>query len=192
MLNCKRGNLFVLSGPSGCGKDTVLNAYLNRYHNAFLSVSVTTRAPRTGEVDGKDYYFITKKEMDRLIAEDGVLEYAEYCGNYYGTPKKKVETRLNNGENVILEIETVGAMNIKKIMPEAILLFIAPPSIEELRRRLSGRGTDAPDVIEKRLARAQEEMKLVPNYNYCIINDAVEDAAEKMHHIIEAESCRVR
>ena len=184
--------LFVISGSSGVGKGTVIKEFLNKHPEFKLSISCTTRGKREGEVHGVNYFFLSPNEFKECISNNEFLEWAEFSGNHYGTKKAFVEDCLNNGENLILEIDTKGALNVKKIMPEAILLFIAPPSIEELCRRLSGRGTDAPDVIEKRLARAQEEMKLVPNYNYCIINDAVEDAAEKMHHIIEAESCRVR
>ena len=153
MMNNK-GLLIVLSGPSGCGKDTVLRGFLTD-NEAFLSVSLTTRKPRRGERDGTDYYFVTREKMENLIANNGVLEYAEYCGNYYGTPRKQVEDMLDSGKNVILEIETIGAKNIKALMPEAILVFISPPSMADLRNRLIGRGTDSIEVIENRLKKAE-------------------------------------
>lgn len=188
----KNGILFVLSGPSGCGKDTVLHKYLEQYDEAFLSVSVTTRKPREGEKNGKDYYFISTDEMEKLIQTGGVLEYAEYCGNYYGTPRDKVEEMLKSGRHVILEIETVGALKVKKSMEHAVLIFVAPPSLEELRHRLIGRKTDSMDVIEKRLKKAEEEMKLISEYQYCIVNDEIKKAVGRLHCIIEAESCKVR
>ena len=184
-----RGLLIVFSGPSGSGKDTVLREYLKSY-NAFLSVSLTTRKPREGEVDSVDYFFVTEEEMKNLISGGGVLEYTEYCGNYYGTPKYEVERHLNSGQDVILEIETEGAFHVQELMPEAILVFIAPPSMQELRRRLIDRGTDDPEIIEKRLETALEEMTLAPDYDYIIVNDRIDQAAADLRHIICAEKMR--
>lgn len=184
-----RGLLIVFSGPSGSGKDTVLGEYL-KSNNAFLSVSLTTRKPRESEVDSVDYFFVTEEEMKNLIAGGGVLEYTEYCGNYYGTPKYEVERHLNAGQDVILEIETEGAFHVQELMPEAVLVFIAPPSMQELRRRLIDRGTDDPEIIEKRLETALEEMALATRYDYVIVNERIDQAATDLRHIICAEKMR--
>lgn len=187
----KRGLLIVFSGPSGSGKDTVLKEYL-KTNNAFLSVSLTTRKPREGEIDSEDYFFVSTDEMLKLIENGGVLEYTEYCGNYYGTPKYEVERHLSSGQDVILEIETEGAFQIRKLMPDSVLVFIAPPSMDELKRRLIDRGTDDELEIEKRLKTARDEMKLSIDYDYIIVNEVIENAARDLKYIIEAEKLKCK
>ncbi|MCR4792344.1 MAG: guanylate kinase [Lachnospiraceae bacterium] len=166
-----KGILVVISGFSGAGKGTVVKKLLSESDEYCLSVSMTTRAPRPGEVDGKDYFFVTKEKFEQTIAENGLIEHAQFVGNYYGTPRAYVEQKINEGKNVILEIEIQGAMNIKKIYPESVLLFITPPTGEELERRLKGRGTETEDVIAGRLSRASEESAGIGEYDYIVIND---------------------
>lgn len=186
-----KGLLIVVSGPSGCGKGTVLAEVL-KDPQFFYSVSATTRKPRDGEIDGVNYYFYSKEEFEDLMAKGGVLEYAEYCGNYYGTPKQAVEEKLSQGKNVILEIEVQGAMKIKKSRPDAVFVFILPPSLNELRRRLNKRGTEAQDVIERRLSEAAGEIRTAFEYDYIIINDDVEKAAENIKTVIAAEKLSIK
>ena len=185
-----RGQLIILSGPSGCGKGTVLNSLLSQHKDICLSISATTRSPREGEKDGIHYFFKTTADFEKLIAEDGVLEYAQYCGNYYGTPKAFVEENLQKGISVILEIETQGALQVMKKCPDAVSIFILPPSFEELRRRLTDRHTETAQVVEKRLSTAQKEIQLACHYQYAVVNDEVEKACEKIYAIIQAESCK--
>ncbi len=187
----KEGLLVVISGPSGAGKGTVLKTFLAKNQNAFYSVSATTRAMRPGEIDGKDYYFMQKEEFLALKEKNGFLESAEFCGNFYGTPRKQVMDKLQEGKNVILEIEVQGAMQIKASYPKALFVFIVPPSLEELRRRLVGRNTESEAVIEKRLATAVTELGFVQEYDYMIINDTPENAVKRLDYIIEAEGYRV-
>lgn len=187
----KKGMLIVVSGPSGCGKGTVL-AEIIKGDNVFYSVSATTRDPRPGEVDGVNYYFMTKEKFVKLIEEDGMLEYAAYCGNYYGTPKRPVEDMLEQGKHVILEIEVQGAMKIMDKHPEALFVFILPPSLEELERRLKKRGTEAEEVIQKRLSEAAGEMKLVYQYDYALINGELEKAVDDLKAIIRAEELKIK
>ncbi len=184
----KKGLLLVISGPSGVGKGTIINSLLEDENIAY-SVSATTRAPRPGEVDGVNYHYITKAEFKTLIDNGDVLEYAEYTGNYYGTPRKFVEQKLNEGKSVVLEIETCGAMQIKKKMPEAVLIFICPPSLEELESRLRGRGTETEEVILRRLETARNEIKLIPEYDYAVVNEngGWEKAARDLKDIVNAE-----
>ncbi len=181
-----RGILIVLSGPSGCGKGTVLKEYLKSHKNVFVSVSATTRSPRTGEIDGEDYQFLTKERFEEKIAQDGMLEYAQYCGNYYGTPKNEVFDRLENGVDVILEIEVKGAKQIKEKCGNAVLVFVAPPSIGELNSRLAGRNTEDAETIKERLDTAFDELKCARDYDYIIVNDEVKAAAKRLENIIEA------
>lgn len=184
-----KGSLIVISGPSGTGKGTILSHFNDNYKddNVIYSVSATTRNPREGEQNGVNYYFVTKDEFKSKADSGGFLEYAEYCTNFYGTPKKPVMDALENGIDVILEIETVGAMQVKKNYPSAVLVFILPPSLEELRARLVGRGTETEETIEKRFFEAQRELKLAESYDYVIVNDKIEDASRKFNTIINAE-----
>lgn len=178
------GKLFVISSPSGCGKGTLIGKLLEHYDNIWLSVSATTRAPRAGEVDGVNYYFLDKERFVEMIDNGELVEWAKYSGNYYGTPKKYIDEHLNKGENVILEIEVVGAKNIKKMYPDSTLIFIKPPSMEELERRLRGRGTEDEDSIKKRLETAEIELLQTENYDYVVINDSLEDACRELEQII--------
>ncbi len=186
-----KGLLFVVSGPSGCGKGTIL-AEILKNDKFFYSISATTRNPRPGEEDGKNYYFLTKEKFEELIANDGMLEYASYCDNYYGTPKKPVEDMLNEGKHVILEIEVQGAMKIKEKCPEAKFVFILPPSLKELRRRLNKRGTESEDVIEKRLSEATGEIKQAYKYDYALINGELSVAVDDLLAIIRAEELNLK
>lgn len=178
------GKLFVISSPSGCGKGTLIAKLLGNNSNIWVSVSATTRKPRAGEVDGVNYYFLDKSDFKHMIKNDELVEWAEYSGNYYGTPKKYIDKHLNKGENVILEIEVQGAKNIKKMYPDSTLIFIKPPSMEELERRLRGRGTEDEDAIKKRLETAEIELLQTENYDYVVINDSLEDACRELEQII--------
>ena len=189
-MNKARGLLVVFSGPSGSGKGTVLKEALKRDENLSVSVSVTPRAPREGERDGVDYIFYSKEQFENLIKEDGFLEWACFCENYYGTPKAQIEKKLQEGKDVILEIEVQGAMKVKEACPEAVLVFNMPPSKEELKNRLVGRNTDAPEVIEKRLDTSIWEISQAENYDYIIVNDVVELAAHRLLSVIEGEKCK--
>ena len=185
-----KGVLTVVSGFSGAGKGTVMKRLLEKYDDCALSISVTTRKPREGEVDGRDYFFRTKEEVEAMIEADELLEYAQYVENYYGTPRSYVEEQLQAGRNVILEIEIQGAMKIKKKIPEALLVFVTPPTVEELDRRLTGRGTETAQVIADRLARAGEEAKGMDQYDYILVNDTVEECVDHLHQIIVSEHSR--
>ena len=185
----KKGRLIVLSGPSGCGKGTVLANFFENYgfDNVRLSVSATTRSPRPGETNGVNYYFLTRDEFEDRISNDGFLEWACFCDNYYGTPKREVNMMLDEGIDVILEIEVQGAMKIMETVSDCVTVFVMPPSLEELRRRLTGRGTEKSDVIDKRIKAAEHEMQLAKKYTYVIVNEDVEDSAHKLDCIIQAE-----
>ena len=180
-----KGVLIVISGFAGSGKGTITKELVKRYDNYTISVSATTRNPRPAEIDGKDYFFKTREEFEKMIAEDELLEYTEYVGNYYGTPKKYVEQMLLEGKDVILEIEYIGAFNAKKAFPEAVLLFITPPSVEEVYNRLKGRNTETEEVILKRIRRGQEEAEIIHKYDYVVVNDDVETAIEDIHNTIQ-------
>ena len=181
-----RGILIVVSGFSGAGKGTLMKELINTYDNYALSVSMTTRKPREGEEEGKSYFFVDRETFERTIEMDGLIEYACYCGNYYGTPREYVEACLDNGRDVILEIEIQGALKVKEKFPETLLLFIMPPSAKELRRRLEGRGTESEEIICQRISRAAEEAEGIENYDYIIINDKLDDCVKEMHGIINA------
>ncbi len=185
-----KGILVVVSGFSGAGKGTVMKSLLENYDNYALSVSVTTRRPRQGEEDGREYFFRTKEEFENLIKEDALIEYAQYVGNYYGTPRSYVEKMLEEGKDVILEIEIQGAMKIKEKIPDALLVFVAPPSVEELKNRLKGRGTETPEVIASRLHRAGEEAEGMELYDYLLINDELDACVKELHSIIRCEHAR--
>ncbi len=182
----KKGILIVISGFSGAGKGTLVRELLRRYDEYALSVSMTTREPRPGEKEGVDYFFTDRAHFEETIARDGLVEYAQYCGNYYGTPRAYVEEQLSAGRNVILEIEMQGALKIKEKFPESLLLFVTPPSVTELERRLTGRGTEKPEVIARRLARAAEESEGVEAYDYIVVNDRLEECAEEIHMLVDA------
>jgi guanylate kinase len=180
--------LFVISGCSGVGKGTVINEFMKRNgENFVLSVSCTTRAPRQGEVDGVNYFFLTKEKFEKNIEEDKFLEYANFAGNYYGTKKKYIKEKFDEGFNIILEIETQGALQVKEKMPEAVLIFIAPPSTEELEKRLRGRHTEDEETIQKRLAQVKIELERSQKYDYTVINDSVERAVEEIEKITKKE-----
>ncbi len=187
----EKGKLIVISGPSGSGKSTVVNKAIQGREDMCFSTSVTTRSPRPGEVDGKDYFFIDPQRFQEMVERDELLEHAQYVAHSYGTPRAFVEQKLNEGLNVILDIEVQGARQVREKKKDAVLVFIVPPSLDELRRRLVNRGTDAPDVIEARLQRASEELKETELYDYLIINDDLETAAREFTSILTAEHCKV-
>ena len=181
----RHGNLFVISGPSGAGKGTLMKQLVRTYDTYALSVSMTTRAPRPGETDGKEYFFVSQEAFEEKIRGNGLIEYARYCDHYYGTPREYVEKQLQSGRDVILEIEIQGAQKIREQFPSALLLFVTPPSIRELRRRLSGRGTETEEVIAARLARAQAEAEGIGQYDYLVINDDLDVCVKEMHMLIQ-------
>ena len=186
----QKGILIVVSGFSGAGKGTIMKELLKKYDNYALSISATTRGPREGEVDGREYFFKTREEFEKMIAKDELIEYAMYVNNYYGTPKAYVEEQLNAGRDVILEIEIQGALKVKEKFPETLLLFVTPPTAEILKNRLVGRGTETMDVIEQRMKRACEEAEGMEKYDYYVVNDVLEDCVEHVHQIIQAEHSR--
>lgn len=181
-----KGILIVVSGFSGAGKGTLMKQLVHAYDNYALSVSMTTRKPRPGEQEGREYFFVNREEFEEKIANNGLVEYAQYCDNYYGTPREYVEKQLEKGKDVILEIEIQGALKIKKQFPTALLLFVMPPSAAELKKRLEGRGTESLEVIKKRLMRASEEAEGIENYDYIVINDKLEECVSQMHSLIQA------
>ena len=183
----KRGILIVISGFAGAGKGTLVNQLLTQYDNYALSISATTRQPRGQEVNGKEYFFKTTEEFEKMIAQGELIEYANYVGNYYGTPKAYVEEQLNSGKDVILEIEIQGALKVKEKFPDTLLLFVTPPSAKILKERLVGRGTETMDVVEKRMRRAAEEAEGLADYDYILINDDLQTCVSQMHNIIQSE-----
>lgn len=184
-----RGKTFILSGPSGVGKSTVLKTLFAQRSNLYFSVSATTRSPRPDEVDGVHYHFLDRETFRSWIEQDEFLEYAEFVENSYGTPRKYVYEAMEAGQDVILDIEVQGAALVKEKMPEVVRIYIAPPSWEELERRLVERGTDSPEVIQKRLLRAKEEFRMAHTYDYFVINDTVEHAAKELDAIMTAQHC---
>ncbi|WP_456275549.1 guanylate kinase [Bacillus sp. AK128] len=187
----ERGLLIVLSGPSGVGKGTVRKAIFNQEDTRLqYSISMTTRSPREGEVDGVDYFFKSREEFENLIQKDKLLEYAEYVGNYYGTPVDYVEETLQKGQDVMLEIEVQGALQVRKAFPEGLFIFLAPPSLNELKSRIQTRGTESEDLINNRMTVAKEEIEMMDAYDYVVENDRVELACERIKSIVVAEHCR--
>lgn len=182
-----RGILVVVSGFSGAGKGTSMKRLVKKYDNYALSISATTREPREGEENGREYFFHTKQEFEELILQDALIEYAQYVENYYGTPKAYVEKQLAAGKDVILEIEIQGALKVKEKFPNTLLLFVTPPSAQELKRRLVDRGTETKEVIDSRLRRAAEEAKGMSLYDYILINDDLEECVDTMHEVIQSQ-----
>lgn len=187
----KKGKTFIISGPSGVGKSTVLKALFEGRDDLYFSVSATTRTPREGEINGVHYHFIEPDEFMQWINDDAFLEYAQYVGNFYGTPKKFVDAAMEEGKDVILDIEVQGATQVYAKRPETVRIFIAPPNWEELERRLTKRGTDSAEKIQQRLLRAKVEMKTAADYDYFVINDTVESAVAELRAIMLAEHCKV-
>ena len=187
----KKGLLIVLSGPSGVGKGTVCSVLRHRMPELIYSVSATTRAPREGEMDGINYFFRTREQFQDMIARDALLEYAEYVGNYYGTPRDFVEKTLASGKDIILEIEVQGALKVKEKFPEGVFIFLTPPSLDELKQRITGRGTETDDLIDHRMNVAVEEMNLMQHYHYAVTNDQIEAACSRIQSIVTAEHCRI-
>lgn len=188
----KKGLLIVVSGPSGSGKGTVLSQLFSQRGGMFYSVSATTRAPRPGEEDGRQYYFLTREEFERRIEKGDMLEYATYCENYYGTPKSAVEKKCADGLDVVLEIEVQGAKKVMKACPDCVSIFIAPPSAEELERRLRGRGTESEEVVKERLETAIAEIGSAGDYDYIVVNDEVRAAADRIDSIVTAEKSKAK
>ena len=187
----KRGVLIILSGPSGAGKGTICKALLEKSDNLFLSVSATTRKPRAGELDGINYHFISKEDFKDRIAQDGFIEYAEVYGNFYGTPQANVEQMLEDGKDVILEIDIQGALKVKERVKDGVFIFILPPSMEELKARIIKRGSETEESLMTRFKSAYQEINYISKYNYAVVNDTVDSAVKKIESIIQAEKCRV-
>ena len=188
----KRGLLIVLSGPSGVGKGTVRAAIFSKEEQKFVySISATTRLPRTGETDGVDYFFKTREEFEQMIQNKQLLEYAEYVGNYYGTPLEYVENTLAKGKDVFLEIDVQGAIQVRDLMPDGVFIFLTPPDLNELESRIVNRGTDSDEVIAKRMKTAREELELMKYYDYSVVNDTVDNAVQKIEAIIQTEHLRI-
>ena len=188
----KRGLLIVLSGPSGVGKGTVRAAIFSKGEQKFVySISATTRLPRTGETDGIDYFFKTREEFEQMIQNKQLLEYAEYVGNYYGTPLEYVENTLASGKDVFLEIDVQGAIQVRELMPDGVFIFLTPPDLNELESRIVNRGTDSDEVIAKRMKTAREELELMKYYDYSVVNDTVDNAVQKIEAIIQTEHLRI-
>lgn len=189
--NNTKGVLIVISGPSGAGKGTICKELIERHDNIYISVSATTRSPRVGEVDGVNYYFLTQDEFKEKVDQNGFIEYANVHGNYYGTPKLNVEKMLNEGKDVILEIDIQGALQVKENFEEGVFIFILPPSMEELKRRIIKRGSETEESLMTRFKNAYKEINYVSKYNYAVVNDTLDLAVSKVEAIINAERCRV-
>ncbi len=187
----QHGVLAVVSGFSGAGKGTIMKALLEKYDNYALSVSATTRSPRPGEENGREYFFVSEERFEEMIAANELIEYARYVNHYYGTPRTYVESRLAEGKDVILEIEIQGALRVKEMFPDALLIFVVPPTAKELKSRLTGRGTETPEVIEKRLERAREESDTMDSYDYILVNDRVDECVEELHGLIRSQHLRI-
>ena len=186
----KQGILVVLSGFSGAGKGTIMKALLERHDDYALSISATTRKPRAGEVEGREYFFVSKEQFLSMVEEDALIEHAQYVDNYYGTPKRYVEEQRAAGKDVILEIEIQGALKIKEKFPDALLIFVMPPDAAELERRLTGRGTESPEAVRARLKRAAEEAVGVGAYDYILVNDQLDTCVEELHQMIQVQHSR--
>ena len=186
-----RGLLIVVSGASGTGKGTVCKKILDQSPNIAYSISATTRNPRPGEVNGREYYFLSQDEFKTWISEEKFLEYAEVYGNFYGTPLNKIEERLNRGEDILLEIDVQGALNVKRKCPEGVYIFLLPPSLDELKRRIEGRGTESPESLARRLKNAVAEIKIGLEYDYVVVNDTIDNAAAQILAILTAERCKI-
>lgn len=184
------GLLIVVSGPAGVGKGTIVRNMMENDPKFVFSISATSRIPRTNEIEGKNYYFKTREQFEEMIKNDELIEWVEYCGNYYGTPRDLVCSEIEKGNVVILEIEVDGALNVKRLFPDCVLCFIIPPDFSELEKRLRGRGTDTEESIIKRLERAKDEFKYIENYDYLILNDSIENAAQRFFNIVQAEQMR--
>ena len=182
----RRGLLLVISGFAGSGKGTICKELMKQYDNYAFSVSATTRDPRPGEVDGVDYFFITQERFEEMIKSNELLEYAQYVSNFYGTPKKYVEEKLQEGKDVILEIECQGALHVKEIFPEAVLFFVMPPNVKEIYNRLKGRGTETEEVIMRRMRRGQEEAEVIEKYDYLLINDDLQETVQRLHDTLNS------
>lgn len=186
----QQGMMIVLSGPSGAGKGTLKNEYMKRHNNAVFSVSMTTRSPRPGEIEGADYYFTNQETFQVMLAKDGFLEWAQVHGEYYGTPKQFALNTLSENKDIVLDIDVQGALQVKQSYPKALMIFIIPPSMEILEQRLRRRGTETEEKIQRRLANAKKELSLMNQYDYVVINTTVEEAYQKLNAIITAEKCR--
>ena len=187
----EKGALIVVSAPSGCGKSTILKRLMERRENLRFSVSATTRAPRPGERDGVDYFFVSRAEFRQMILHDAFLEYAEYVGNFYGTPRAAVEAQLSKARDVYLDIEVQGAMQVKRNRPETLLIFVMPPSMEELERRLTGRGDVDPEIVRRRLTEAEREISMRGEFDFVVVNDAVERAADEISDLIDRYKTKI-
>ena len=187
----RRGLLIVISGASGTGKGTICNKILDEMPEIAYSISATTRLPRAGEIDGREYYFLSRNEFETWIADGKFLEFAEVHGNFYGTPLNKITERINRGEDILLEIDVQGALNVKKKFPEGVYIFLLPPSLDELKRRIESRGTETAESLELRLANAVEEIKIGLEYTYAVVNDSIDAATEQIRAILIAERCKV-
>lgn len=187
-----KGILLVVSGFAGSGKGTIMKELISKYDNYALSISATTRKPREGEQEGVHYFFKTKEEFEQMIEKGEFLEYANYVGNYYGTPRAYVEQQLNSGKDVILEIEVQGGLNVRKIYPDAMLVFVLPPNVAEIRNRLKKRGTESDDVILKRMERGSEEAEIIGQYDYLMINDNLDECVRRLHYTVQSARCAVK